>query len=201
MSKGAEVPPATKSFLGSYNDMDKMKDIMAKRGIVNFDDSLAFLCDHGCEMMFKRMVLVVCTPSFPFDTCNIISVVSAALKAGNIDILAFLMELEGVSVDTFQSCSSEWWVDVIHKDLCLEILRDKTNYPIHVALRRLLPQEELLDFIRSHSGSVCTGDYLDTLHLMLLLHRNLLQLYYQRYCTRHVLVCWRAETNCYTADY
>jgi hypothetical protein len=87
-------------------------------------------------------------------------VVSAVLKVGNIDILTFLMELEGVTVNTFESCSSEWWVDVIHKDLCLDILRDKANFPIHSALRRLLPQEELLDLIRSHSSSVCTVDYL-----------------------------------------
>ena len=119
MSKGAEVPPATKSFLSSYDDMDKMKDIMAKRGKVSLGESLAFLCDHGCTKIFKRMVLGVSTPSFPFDTCDILYVVSAALKADNIDILTFLMELEGVSLDTFQSCSPEWWMDISHKDLCM----------------------------------------------------------------------------------
>ena len=160
MSKGAEISTATKSFLFSYEDMDKMKDIMAKRGIVSLCDSLTFLCDHGCTTMFKRMLLGVSTSSFPFDTCDILSVVSAALKADNIDILAFILEFEGVSVDIFQSCSLEWWNESSHKDLCMEIVRDKASYPIHVALRRLLSQEELLDIIRSHTSSVCTVDYL-----------------------------------------
>ena len=108
--------------------MGKMKDIMVKRGCVSLVDSLAFLCNHGLATMFNRVVLGESALSLPSDACDILAVVSA-VKAENIAILAVLLELEGVSSDTFQSCSSEWWIDSIYKDLCFEIVRDKIHYP------------------------------------------------------------------------
>ena len=123
------------------DEKDAIRRILANNKCFDIKSSLHLLFKYGYTTMFKRMMCED-NRSAPLDSFDVPSVVSSALKDGIFDVLFLLLEL-GVSLDLLNS--SPYWYQCAHKDLCIEIAREKDNYPIHCGLRRFLPEDQLIN--------------------------------------------------------